>query len=835
MLEAYGKLGLPGLPIDECLDELGKTLAQKSAAVLVAPPGAGKTTRVPLALMEQPWLNNQKILMLEPRRLAARSAAFHIAGLIGEKPGETIGYRVRMDSKIGTRTKVEIITSGVFTRMILDDPELTGIGAVLFDEYHERSLDTDLGLALAIECCEALRPDLRLLPMSATLDGAKVSKLLSNVKTTVPIIESRGRSFPVSIRYHPKEPDRTIEETMVGAIRQTLASESGSLLCFLPGRREIERVAGSLINLPVDCEVHKLYGALDQSEQSKAIRPSQAGKRKIVLATSIAETSITIDGVTTVIDSGYSRVPVFEPSTGLTRLATVKASKAAITQRAGRAGRTAPGMAIRLWQEGQTNSLPDYDKPEILEADLTGLVLDLAAWGVSDPGQLRWQDEPPVQAWKEARNLLITLSAISTEGMILDRGKQIRNLALPPRLAHMVVRAADQGQLATASNLAMLLSEQGLGNNSVDLSHRYETFLRDKGSRAQKAKQLAHNICNTLNPASQTANSKEFVSIGSILSFAWPERIAARVSSDADGSSSFRLANGRRAKLDGISNLAKSAFLVVSDLQGTAAFSRIFGAAEIDLEDIREYHADQIIKQREVFFDEKLQRASARTTERLGSVELSKQTDTLKDDDDIATLLIEHLRVNGIDQLMQPNPIANFRKRAHFLHSIYEDEVPIFDITALQENLGDWLLPMISNVRGLNEITPDMVLEGLKLYLGFDFQKKLNELVPKTYLLPSGSSHTLDYEDGAVILRAKVQEFYGLKKHPGILDDKIPLTLEFLSPAMRPIQRTEDIEGFWKGSWIDVRKEMRGRYPKHFWPEDPASAVATNRAKPKNG
>lgn len=843
MLTKYHQLNLPDLPIDDCMAELLEVLGNKKFAVLVAPPGAGKTTRVPLAILGQKWLKNQKIIMLEPRRLAARSAAYHLAELLGEKPGETIGYRVRMDSKVGKDTRLEIVTDGVFTRMILEDPELSGIGAVIFDEYHERSMDGDLGLALAIECADAFRPDLRILPMSATIDGAKVANLFDktfgkNVSEKTPVITSLGRTFPVEILHQSKSPDARLEETMANAIKTTLRKTQGSLLCFLPGQGEIERVHQSLGPMPENVEVFKLYGALDHKEQSRAVRPAAGNKRKVILATSIAETSLTIDGVTTVIDSGLARVPVYEANTGLTRLKTVKASKASITQRAGRAGRTAPGLALRLWHEGQTGSLPDYERPEILEADLTALVLDLAQWGVFDPAQLRWLDEPPQKSWKEAKSLLLFLEAIDENGALTVHGKKIRALGLSPRLANMVVKAAEYGATPIAARLAMVLSERGLGGTGVDLSVRLENLSKDRSPRGKEANKHVERIVKQAvgHAGSTKSNSPRDpdISVGALLSFAWPERIAERMSDGPDGNTMFRLANGRRAKMDTATNLSKEKYIVVSDLQGAASSARIFGAASILEEEIKLHHVRSIIRERTAEFDQANDKVKIRSTEKIGSVILSAINAPISDTDDIPTLLIQQLREKGLEKTLASKSVSSFRTRAEFLHKIMPQEVPSFSLEELRRDLEYWLLPMIPGASSFKEIDSEKIIEGLKLRLGYSNIQKLDQAVPKTFMLPSRSSHALEYGENEVTLRARVQEFYGLNQHPSILDGKLPLTLEFLSPAMRPIQKTNDIVGFWRGSWSDVRKDMRGRYPKHYWPEDPASALATTRAKPRS-
>src|SRR5579872_871849 len=509
------------LPIDEVLEPLRAALAAKSRAVLVAPPGAGKTTRAPLALIDQAFLQGRKLLLLEPRRLAARAAAQRMAATLGESVGETIGLRVRMEQLVSAETRIEVVTEGVFTRMILDDPALEGIGAVLFDEFHERSLDADLGLALALDAQNGLREDLRLLVMSATLDGARVAGLLGEA----PIIESAGRAFPIATRYVGRDPNLRIEEDVARVVREALGAERGSILAFLPGQGEITRCAALLAERIQDpsVDIAPLFGAMDRGAQDKAIAPSPPGRRKIVLATSIAETSLTIEGVRVVIDSGLARVPHFEPDVGVTRLETERVSRAAADQRRGRAGRTEPGVCYRLWEEAGNGALQAFARPEILSADLSGFVLDLAAWGVADPSRLAFLDPPPAPALDEARALLIAIGALGHSGRITDEGRAIARLALPPRLARMVVDAARQGQAALAARIAVLISERGLGGDGVDLAERLERWAKERSPRAEDARRLAGRIARGATDAA-APTEKESLSPGALLALAFPER-----------------------------------------------------------------------------------------------------------------------------------------------------------------------------------------------------------------------------------------------------------------------------------------------------------------------
>ena len=571
----------PPLPIDASLPALTAALAARNTAVLVAPPGAGKTTRVPLVLADEPWAKGKRIVVLEPRRIAARAAAARMAATLGEQVGETVGYRVRFASKVSRATRIEVVTEGVFTRMVLDDPALGGIAALLFDEFHERSLDADLGLALARDVQQGLREDLKLLVMSATLDGARVAALLGDA----PMIESAGRAFPVDTRYLGRDPQAPIERQVAEAAARALRADAGSLLVFLPGAGEIRRTELLLRERVADpaVDIVPLYGALDAEVQDRAIAPAPPGRRKVVLATSIAETSLTIDGVRVVIDSGLARVPRYEPDVGLTRLETVRVSRAAADQRRGRAGRTEPGICYRMWDEPQTASLAAANVPEILAADLSGFVLDLAHWGVSDPATLAFLDPPPQAAIKEARALLVSLGAIDGDGRITAQGRALRQLPLPPRLARMVVEGAAAGSALLAAEVALLLTERGLGGNDVDLTHRLDGLDRDRSRRAQEARAMAKRWADVAATGRAQRGSSAEPTPGGLLALAYPDRVAKNRGSGG----SFQLANGRGANVDEASALAREPFLAVAEIAGTAAQGRVLLAAPISLADIQ--------------------------------------------------------------------------------------------------------------------------------------------------------------------------------------------------------------------------------------------------------
>jgi ATP-dependent helicase HrpB len=812
---------LPDLPVTSVLPQLLEALITGSNAVLVAPPGAGKTTLVPLALLPAEWLNGRKILLLEPRRLAARAAARRMAQLLGEEPGGTVGYAMRMDSRVSDRTRILVVTEGILARMILDDPELPDIAAILFDEFHERSLDGDFGLALALDVQGGLRPDLRLLVMSATLDGARVASLLHDA----PVIESEGRSFPIEIRYAERPAGTPIEDAMARAIRQALADEAGSVLAFLPGQREIERTRERLEGrMPADTDIVPLYGMLDGKAQDAAIRPAPAGRRKVVLATSIAETSITIDGVRVVIDSGLSRLPRYEPATGLTRLETVRVSRASAEQRAGRAGRTQEGIAIRLWRAEQTAALPPFTPPEILEADLSGLLLDCADFGVADPESLAFLDPPPAPALAEARALLIALGAIDDEGRLTPSGAAMRKLALPVRLAHMVAEAARTGQAREAALLAVLLTERGLGGDSIDLERRLSRFRGEKSPRAVAARQLAERLARAF-PSPLWGEGDA----GALLLHAWPDRVA-----KARGERGrFVLANGSGAVLDPADPLAGEVFLVVADLQGKAQNARIAAAVSVAESEIREALAHRIDKQQQVRFDRASRAVRVRETEMLGAITLSERMLPPPTGDEANAAIIAALREHGLALLDWGREAQTLRHRLQWLHQGLGDPWPDVSDAALAASLEDWLLPFLPGAASLARIEPSALQAALTALVPHDLQRRIASLAPTHFDAPSGSRVPIDYEGEQPVLAIRVQELFGLDHHPSIAGGTVKLTLELLSPAHRPIQTTRDLPGFWRGSWVDVRSDMRGRYPRHVWPDDPLAAAATNRAKPR--
>jgi ATP-dependent helicase HrpB len=818
------------LPIDAALPGLAAALAARNVAVLVAPPGAGKSTRVPLVLADEPWASGKKIIVLEPRRLAARAAASRMAMTLGEPVGGTVGYRVRFGSKISRATRIEVVTEGVFTRRVLEDPGLEGVAALLFDEFHERSLDADLGLALARDVQTGLREDLRLVVMSATLDGARVARLLDDA----PVIESSGRAFAVETRYLGRDPGAPIERQVVDAIVQAIRAETGSVLAFLPGAAEIRRALTQLSERITDpaVDIVALYGALDAQTQDRAIAPSPPGRRKIVLSTSIAETSLTIEGVRVVVDCGLSRVPRYEPDVGLTRLETVRVSRAAADQRRGRAGRTQPGVCYRLWDAPQTASLEPANRPEILAADLSGFMLDLAHWGVRDPVALDFLDPPPAAAVAEANALLIELGAVDAQGRITPVGQKLRQLPLPPRLARMVVDAGAAGEAQRAADIAVVLTERGLGGNDVDLAHRLDGFRRDRTPRASEARSMAKRWAELAradrSPSAPSAPSAS-ASAGAILALAYPDRIAKNRGADA----SFLLANGRGARLDAGSALAREPFLAVAEIAGTAAQGRIVLAAALGLAEIEAGQGARIETRQEIVFDAATASLRARRSRRLGALLLVEQAMPVVPDQESARLLAQGIARLGIERLPWSRALRQWRDRVMFLRRAEGDEWPDLSDTALS-GAGDWLVGLVAGKRALADVGGQDLADALSALLPWGLRRRLETEAPTHFAAPSGSSVPIDYDaEAGPKLSIRVQELFGLDRHPTVAAGRAPLVVELLSPAHRPVQVTKDLPGFWRGSYAAVKAEMKGRYPRHHWPDDPLAAPPTRRAKPR--
>jgi ATP-dependent helicase HrpB len=856
------------LPIDDVLPDLTAALATHESAVLVAPPGAGKTTRVPLVLAAEPWAAGKKLLVLEPRRLAARAAAARMAATLGESVGETVGYRVRFGSKVSGKTRIEVVTEGVFTRMVLDDPALDEVAAVLFDEFHERSLDADLGLALARDVQQGLRDDLKLLVMSATIDGARIGAHLGDA----PVIASEGRAFPVETRHLGRDAARPIAPQVVDAVLRALRVEPGSLLVFLPGTadiRRVERMLGDSLRDPA-IDVVALYGALDAEAQDRAIAPAPTGRRKVVLATSIAETSLTIEGVRVVVDSGLARVPRYEPDLGLTQLETVRVSRAAADQRRGRAGRTELGVCYRLWDERETMSLAPYAAPEILAADLSGFVLDLAHWGVTDPRRLVFLDPPPEPALAEAKALLRELGAIDPDGRITEVGQRLRALPLPPRLARMALDGARLGAAPLAAEIAIVLTERGLGGDDTDLRHRVEELRRDRSRRAEDARAMAKRWAETARAsaaalaritaqrpsitspsperggsdhrrwsgegsqadgaASGHANSGG-TSAGALLALAFPDRLAKNRGGEADA---FLLASGRGANVDKTSPLAREPFIAVAELAGSAAQSRVLLAAPITLAEIEALFGDRIIEGEEVSFDAASASLRGRWIRRLGALALAERPTKIAPSDETARLLARGIAGLGLDRLPWTKALSQWRDRVTFLRRHEGEAWPDLSDAALAAAAAEWLAPVLSGKTALDQVDIDEFSTALHALLPWNLRRRLDLDAPTHFAAPSGSRVPVDYADEeGPKLAIRVQELFGLDRHPTVAGGRVPLVIELLSPAQRPVQITCDLPAFWRGSYAAVRTEMRGRYPKHPWPEDPLAAPATARAKPR--
>ena len=806
------------LPIAQVLPQLIDALRAGSNAVLVAPPGAGKTTAVAPALLNEPWCAGQ-ILLLSPRRLAARAAAERIAELMGEQPGGTIGYATRMDSKSSARTRILVLTEGIFVRRVQDDPELSGVSAILFDEVHERSLDSDFGLALALDAQAALRPDLRIVPMSATLDGVRFAQLLDGA----PVIESEGRIQPLELRHIGRAAEKRIEDEMAAAIRRALKDEAeGDILAFLPGVAEIERTAERVEGEGV--EIHRLHGSLDPAAQRAAIRPSRDERRKVILATSIAETSLTIDGVRIVIDSGLARRPRYDRAAGVTRLVTERASQAAATQRAGRAARQRPGVAYRLWEAAATAGMPPFDPPQILESDLSSLLLDCALWGVTDPASLRWLDPPPAAAVSEARRRLNVLEALDDDGRITAHGKALAKLPLEPRIGHMLVRAGELGLADVAAEIAVLLGERGIGGQDTDLSQRRVRWRRESGKRADAARAMAKRWARLV-PGREAGRTGEAGNhdTGLCLALAFPDRVAKRRSADG---SEWASVGGRGFRLDPLSPLAREDWLAVGEVQGSAAGARILSAAPISEAEVLRLFGRHVAEHRTVRFRAETGGIEALRERRLGAVRLSSGSDDRPDPDAVAQALMHGVRQGGVSLLPWSDAAQSLRMRAEFAG------VDIISDDRLMATLDEWLPSLLTGRRRLSDIDRSQlsaVLEGL---IGWDGKQQIDRLAPPDFRSPAGSSHAIDYTaEGGPRVELRPQALFGLAEHPVVGSQRIPLVLSLTSPAGRPIQTTRDLPGFWAGSWGAVAKEMRGRYPRHPWPDDPAGAAATRRTK----
>jgi ATP-dependent helicase HrpB len=823
------------LPIDEVMPDLLATLRTATAAVLSAPPGSGKTTRVPLALLDQPWLDGRRIVMLEPRRLAARAAATYMARLLGEAVGGTVGYRVRMDTRVSSRTRIEVVTEGVLTRMLQEDASLEGTGVVIFDEFHERSIHADLGLALALQSRALLRPDLRILVMSATIEGDVVASLLGGAA----VVRGEGRMYPVGTRYAASRVDGFIEPAVATTIVRALHEHPGDVLAFLPGAAEIRRTAERLENaaLPAGTTVMPLYGDLPADAQDRAIAPSPAGARKVVLATAIAETSLTIEGVRVVVDSGLMRVPRFSPRTGMTRLETVPVSVAAADQRRGRAGRVAPGTCYRLWTEGDHAALLAHRPPEILEADLAPLALELAAWGVREPGELQWLTAPPAAAYAQALELLRELGAVDGDGRITRHGRAMAALPAHPRLAHMLLRGAELGMAPLAADLAALLGERdilraGSGTPDPDIAVRVGVLRGEAAPHGHSMDRGAlHRTRDEARVWRQRLGSRATSpddDAGLLLAFAYPDRIGQQ----RGGRGRFLLRNGRGAAMDAQHNLAGEEFVVAAEVGGHGRDSRIFLGAALQREALEAHFAGDVVTDADVAWDPEHRGVRALETRRLGALVLSQKPLRDVTPEQLAAALLDAVRAQGLAILQWSRDAQRLRERLAFLHALAPDEWPAVDDDALVASLDEWLLPFISGVRNLDGLQRVELQEALLSRIPWQQRARMDALAPTHVEVPSGSRIPVDYEDPtSPVLAVRLQEMFGLADTPRVGGGRVPLTLHLLSPAHRPVQVTRDLASFWKTGYFDVRRDLRGRYPRHFWPEDPMEAEPTRRTR----
>lgn len=807
------------LPIHAVLPHLLDVLRGGNSAVLVAPPGAGKTTAVAPALIGEDWCTGQ-VLLLSPRRLAARSAAEFIAAQMGEPVGRTVGYATRMDSRHSGATRILVLTEGIFRNRIQDDPELSGVSAVLFDEVHERSLDSDFGLALALDVQAALRPDLRLVAMSATLDGARFSTLMGGC----PVVESEGRSFSLTLRHIGRRADVRIEDAMAGAICRALAEEGkGDVLAFLPGVGEIMRTAERLEDVP-GIVVHPLHGSLEPADQRRALAAANGEFRRVILATNIAETSLTVPGVRIVVDSGLTRRARYDRAAGVTRLVTEKASQAAVTQRAGRAARQGPGVAYRLWEEAATAGLAPFDPPQIVESDLSSLLLECLIWGVNDPAKLSWLDPPPAAALAEARQRLGALCAIDEGGAITPHGRAIAKLPLEPRIAHMLIAARDLGFARTAAEVAVLLSERGLGGPSEDMAERLRRWRIESGTRAKAGRTLARRWAQMVGEGegAQDAAPPDHAA-GLCLALAFPDRVSKRRGGDG---ADWISAGGRGFRLDPLSPLARAEWLAVGEVQGSAAGARILSAAALDAADVATHFADRIVEQRTVRFRAETGGVEALRQTRLGAIAISRGNDDAPDREQVTAALLEGARQGGPDLLPWPKRTMALRRRASFAG------IAELSDAALIADLDDWLPPLIAGKRRLGDVDPHALAAVLDARLGWEGRKHLDRLAPEAFATPAGMAIPIDYDaPGGPEVEVRVQALFGLREHPCIGPDRVPLRLSLMSPAGRQIQTTSNLPGFWAGNWADVAREMRGRYPRHPWPDNPAEAPPTLRTK----
>lgn len=858
----------PVLPIEDALPELRNALTRSNNVVLEAPPGAGKTTRVPLALLAESWLNNQRILMLEPRRLAARTAAHFMARQLNESVGNTVGFRVRGETRVGVRTRIEVVTEGILARLLSADASLDGVGLVIFDEFHERSLHADLGLALTLQTQQVLRPDLRVLVMSATIDGDLVGALMtSSSAASAPVVRSAGRMFPVGMEHRPPRADERIESAVTRTIIEAVQQHEGDVLVFLPGageqRRVAERLFGNDVLGQARAHVYQLHGAMPLAEQDAAIGAAAQGERKIVLATSIAETSLTIEGVRVVIDSGLSRLPKYSARAGITRLETVRVSRASADQRRGRAGRVAPGICYRLWDAHADATLVPRTRPEILEADLAPLALALADAGVRDPSELAWLDAPPPGAFKQASELLVQLGATDAKGRITPHGRELAALPTHPRLAHLLVRAREMRTAQLGAEICALVEERDIvrgayGPPPSDLRLRLELIRGTSASAlgaslagaqadfdgVKRLRQVATDLRARLGADDRDASAREGApsgkpprhddtsidSAGTLLALAYPDRVAQhRAGSDPR----FVMRSGVGASLLRHDALASSPFLAIADLDGAPPEYRVARAIPLTRDEVLAAFGDQITRTSVVEWDDDKRSVRARRRAQLGAIVLEDHAWNAPDPDAVLAAFVAEIRRAGVDALPWTDSANTQRARMQFVHA-NDNSWPDVSAGALEPQLNEWLAPSIGSLRKWDDLAKVDLGEALRSLLSWEQRSALDRLAPTHLEVPSGSRIALNYDDPAApVLAVKLQEVFGWTTTPTLFNGRVPVTLHLLSPAQRPVQVTRDLAGFWRSSYFEVRKDLRGRYPRHPWPEDPLTAVPTRRAKPR--
>ena len=824
------------LPVIAVVPELTAALDRGRAAVLQAPPGAGKTTVVPLLLIRAAWMAGQRILMMEPRRLAARMAARRMAALLGEAVGQTVGYRVRLERRIGPQTRIEVVTEGVLTGLLQQDPALEGVGLVIFDEFHERHLESDLGLALCREIQQVFNRDLRLLVMSATIATEPVAALLGDAA----VIRASGRQFAVETRYLPPDRRQPLEQVVAAAVARAAAETDGSMLVFLPGALEIRRTAMRIGRLGLGPQwiVAPLFGQLSRREQDLAVAPAPAGRRKIVLASAIAETSLTIEGIRVVVDSGLARRPRFDVASGMTRLVTVPVTRDAADQRRGRAGRTAPGRCYRLWSEAEHAALAPRQRAEILDVDLAGMALELARWGVSDPGQLAWLDPPPDAAFGEARRLIARLGALESDGRISTHGRAMARLPVHPRLAHMLLCARQSGKGWAACILAAVLSERDPlrsmpGASDIDLRRRVDLVAGGQRPDAGTAdpgwhlQRLARLLARRLGTAPAGALDER---LGPLLAWAYPDRIAQR---RVGARGRFLLANGREAVCEGHDPLAGAPWLVIAEMDGERRQARIFLAAAYDARSLEDQFGADFRSCDEVVWEAARQAVAARRTVRFGALVVRGEPLAAPAADQVAAAMLAGIRAAGLDCLPWTRDLRAWQQRVVFVRRVMpEMDWPDVSDPALAADLDRCLGPFLNGVRSLSALGRIDLAGALRSLLNGEQRRWLDQLAPTHLTVPSAARLPLDYAGEVPVLAARIQQMFGCRQTPAVADGRQPVLLHLLSPAGRPAQITQDLAGFWTHSYPAVRKALRGRYPKHPWPEDPLAAPATNRAKP---